>query len=187
MTNPYGAVLNDGLNLMVIAPNPPRAFTITPNQGDVAGGTTVTLAGGGLLGLTGVTFGGVAGTSLHVVDDTQATVVTPAHARGAVDVVATDPGGSHTQTGGFTYKGIPEIDEIAPATGGAAGNTIVTITGVNLGNVSAVTFGGTPGTSLAPGPTSLTVHTPAHAAGAVDVVVTNPDGSDTALAGYTYT
>jgi hypothetical protein len=81
----------------------PADFTLEPNEGLAAGGTEVTISGQNLTGTTGVTFGGVAATSVEVVDDSTVTCVTGAHAAGAVDVVVTDNVGSKTETGAFTY------------------------------------------------------------------------------------
>jgi hypothetical protein len=50
-----------------------------------------------------------------------------------------------------------------------------------------VTFGDLPATNLSPvNDNILNVTTPAHGAGAVDVVVTTPGGSVTLVNGYTY-
>jgi hypothetical protein len=79
------------------------------------------------------------------------------------------------------------IASISPATGGVAGNTTVTITGTGLDGVTGVTFGGTAGTALTIlSPTQLTVKTPAHAAGAVNVVLTAASGTITKTNGFTY-
>jgi uncharacterized linocin/CFP29 family protein len=81
------------------------------------------------------------------------------------------------------------LTTVAPATGVAAGNLTVTLTGTNFIGVTGVTFGGTPGTALnVASPTSLTVKTPAHAAGLVDVVVQRASGGNiTKTGGFTYT
>lgn len=77
---------------------------------------------------------------------------------------------------------------LSPATGTAAGGTVVTITGTNLSETTGVTFAGTAGTSLnVVSDTQVKVTTPAHAAGAVDVVLTTPAGTVTKTGGYTYT
>ena len=81
----------------------PTVLTLDPATGKAVGGAEVTIEGQNLTGVTGVTFGGVAGTGLVVVDDSTVVVVAPAHAAGAVDVVVTDNVGSATKTGGFTY------------------------------------------------------------------------------------
>lgn len=80
------------------------------------------------------------------------------------------------------------VDSFAPTSGAAAGGTVVTLTGTNLDRVASVTFDGAAGGSLTEvSPTELTVTTPAHAAGAVDVVVTDDDGDATTYTdAYTY-
>lgn len=56
---------------------------------------------------------------------------------------------------------------------------VITGTGFQAG--ATVTFGGTAATALVVTPTSITGLTPAHAAGLVDVKVTNPDGGSATL------
>ncbi len=80
-----------------------RVEAVSPNTGPAIGGTRVTLRGDNMVDVTGVTFGGTAGTALEVVDDNEVVVTAPAHAAGAVDVVVTDPSGSTTVAGGYTY------------------------------------------------------------------------------------
>ena len=79
-------------------------------------------------------FDGVVGTSLTVTSDTQLTVTTPAHAAGAVNVVITTPGGSVTQTGGFTYQAANQAAPTASTNSASA----ITATGATLnGSVNA--------------------------------------------------
>lgn len=80
----------------------------------------------------------------------------------------------------------PVIYSTSPETGPIAGGGSVTLTGINLGNASAVTFGGTSAAITAQTSTTLTVTAPARAAGEVDIVVTNPNGSGTSLGAYRY-
>ncbi len=166
----------------------PTITTISPNSGTTAGGQSVTITGTNLLGTTAVTFGGTAATINGTPTSTQVVVTTPAHAAGAVNVVVTAPGGSTTATNGYTYVAGPTITTISrPNSGTTAGGQSVTITGTNLLGTSAVTFGGTAATiNGTPTSTQVMVTTPAHAAGAVNVVVTAPGGSTTATNGYTY-
>ena len=83
---------------------PPTVNAVEPDSGPAAGGTAVTITGDDLTGVTGVTFGGVAATGVSVVDDNTVEAVAPAHAAGAVDVVATDANGTDTLVGGYTYE-----------------------------------------------------------------------------------
>lgn len=79
------------------------------------------------------------------------------------------------------------LASIAPATGPAAGGTDVVIIGTNLGGVLGVTFGGVAATMVrATSETRVTCKAPAHAAGAVNVVVTDDSGAVTLTNGFTY-
>lgn len=81
----------------------------------------------------------------------------------------------------------PNPTSIAPTTGVLAGGTATTITGTGFTGTTGVTFGGSAGTSLTVvNDTTITVTSPAHAAGAVNVVVTAPSGSGTLTSGFTY-
>jgi len=165
----------------------PTFSHISPTSGPAAGGTVVTLTGSGFTGATSVSFGGVPGTSVTVVSAGQITAVTPAHAAGVVDVTVHTPAGMVRLAGDFTYVAAPAINGVNPASGSPAGGTSVVLTGSNFIGTSAVTLGGTAATSfIVVSATQITAVTPAHAVGAVDVVVTTPDGSATAVGGFTY-
>ena len=83
----------------------------------------------------------------------------------------------------------PTVLSVSPTSGSANGGTAVSITGTNFASGDSVTFGGTAATNVTVvSGTSITATTPAHAAGAVNVVVTNSSGQSGTLAnGYTYT
>ncbi len=166
---------------------------VSPNNGDVAGGTSVTITGTGFAGGATVTFGGTAATGVSVVNATSISCATPAHTPGAVTVTVTntDTSGSSLPNG-FTYTTsvpAPSVSSVNPTSGPTTGGTSVTITGLNFVNGATVTFGGAAASGVSfGGSTSLTCTTPSHAAGAVDVVVTNPDTqSGTLTSGFTYT
>src|SRR5664280_303619 len=81
----------------------------------------------------------------------------------------------------------PTIATVSPASGTVTGGVVVTITGSNLADVASITFGGVAGSMVTPvSATQVTVATPVHAAGAVDVAVTTPGGTATSVAGFTY-
>ncbi|MEN9916315.1 MAG: hypothetical protein RLY40_247, partial [Pseudomonadota bacterium] len=168
----------------------PSITSIAPPLGPVVGGTLVTILGASFEGATRVTFGGVPGTNVAVSGGgTQLTVITPAGAAGAVDVVITAPNGKVTAANGYTYIALPTVAGINPPSGPAGGGVPVTITGTGfVSGQSTVTFGGNAGvvTSVSSDGTQLTVTTPAGTAGPVDVVVTTPGGSVTKTGGYTY-
>jgi len=80
----------------------------------------------------------------------------------------------------------PRPADISPIAGPDIGGQEVTITGTKLRNVSQVAFGGVAATITANTATSITVVTPQHAAGVVDVVVTGPGGQGTLAGSYTF-
>jgi hypothetical protein len=67
-----------------------------------------------------------------------------------------------------------------------AGGQSVTINGTNLDEIVEVTFGGTQATITGSNGSSVTVVTPAHAAGVVSITVTTAGGSATLANAYTY-
>ena len=83
----------------------------------------------------------------------------------------------------------PAVSAISPNTGTANGGTAVTVTGTGFLSGATVTIGGTAATGVTvASSTSIKATTPAHAAGATDVVVQNTDNQSGALSGgYTYT
>ncbi|HET9551326.1 MAG TPA: IPT/TIG domain-containing protein [Anaeromyxobacteraceae bacterium] len=89
-------------------------------------------------------------------------------------------------TSGFSTPP-PQLTGIKPGFGDPAGGTAITLTGTGFAPGVTVTFGGAAATVGAVTATSIAVTTPAHAAGAADVTVTNPDGkSATRAAGFQY-
>jgi len=85
--------------------------------------------------------------------------------------------------------GLVTISLVTPKSGSVSGTTNVTITGTGFAKGATVTFGGVLATNpkVASNGKSITAITPAHAAGPVDVTVTNLDGGTATLAGgYTY-
>jgi hypothetical protein len=80
------------------------------------------------------------------------------------------------------------LSSVTPSRGPAAGGTSVNLSGSNFVATTAVTFGGVSAASVVfNNSTSLTVVTPAHVAGPVDVVVSNPSTQTATLSnGFTY-
>lgn len=105
---------------------------INPTSGTTSGGTGFILTGTGLMGTTGITFDGIAATSVNVIDSTTVTGVTPAHMAGPVDVVIDTPAGGGTLANGYTY--------VATAVGQPAlGGTIACLNGGSFNDLIAAT------------------------------------------------
>ena len=164
--------------------------SINPTTGPASGGTTVTLTGTNLSGVTAVNFCGnsVAPTSTGA---TQVTATTPAKPGITSDlncaVTVTTPQGTSNSVN-FLYTAPPTVNQVSPTGGPTAGGQSVTITGTNFRSGATVTFGGTAATNVVVVDAfTITATTPAHAAGVVNVVVTNTDTqSGTGTGAYTY-
>lgn len=79
----------------------------------------------------------------------------------------------------------PVITSITPASGPTAGGTTVTIVGTGLDTATSVAFGATPAADFAALSATLLVAISPAGSGAVDVTVTNGDGTSDA-AGFTF-
>ena len=191
------AVTGSGLAFVNCAQLPivsvPVITSVTPANGPRTGGTTVTLTGHHFTGVTAVRFGTTAGTGLDVLDDSHLTVTAPAHAAGRVDVIATNAVGDSGTTAAdqFTYQPlVPVVTGVAPTSGLRRGGTNVTVTGSHFTGTTGVTFGSSAGTNvIVVDDSHLSVTSPSHAAGAVDIVVTNADGASATVGAdrFTYT
>lgn len=201
----------------------PTFAGLSDDRGSANGGTEVVITGSGFaIGPTKptITVGGTAvpATAITATNAGSVTFFTPIHAAGLVDVVLTNPDGQSAPvsntvtTNDFTYTAAvaPNLQSVAFTSGTATvnGGALLTLTGMNFGNLSkvgfpTVTVGGitavgctepgkildspVPG-CLDPSTTSLTVVTPPHAAGSVSVVITNQNGASSTLAdAFTYT
>ncbi len=167
---------------LIVAAAVPTVTGLSPTSGPLAGGTSVTITGTSFTGATAVDFGTTAATGVAVVNDTTITATSPA-GTGTVDVTVTTPGGkSATSTADqFTYVAAPTVTAITPATGPAAGGTLVTITGTNFTGspTPTVDFGPTAATNVTVvSATSITADSPPGTASVtpVDVTVTTPEG-----------
>ncbi|OAX49890.1 Endo-1,4-beta-xylanase A [Paenibacillus sp. AD87] len=166
----------------------PTIVGLSPISGPTSGGTTVTLTGTNLTGTTGVTFGGRAATAYIVNSPTQITATAPSGTVGAVNIMVTTPGGTATLTFGYTYfMAAPTIISISPVSGPTSGGTIVTLTGTNLTDATAVKFGATAASYTVNSATQITATAPAGSAGTVDVTVTTPGGTSATSAADQYT
>ncbi len=80
----------------------------------------------------------------------------------------------------------PTVTALDPASGVEAGGQLVTIIGVDFVEGATVTFGETASPTVTLVDATLTAVSPPGTAGAVDVVVTNPDGKSSGPQTFTY-
>ena len=82
----------------------------------------------------------------------------------------------------------PTITSFTPRTGSTGGGTVVAITGTNFQNGATVKFGDASAVSTTVNSaTSINAISPVHAAGDVNLTVTNPDGQTVSSGTFTYT
>ncbi|PKL91097.1 MAG: hypothetical protein CVV21_09910 [Candidatus Goldiibacteriota bacterium HGW-Goldbacteria-1] len=168
----------------------PTVVSCSPSVGYIGGANTVTITGTNFDSGCSVTVGG-SPAAVTYINSTTLRIITPAHAAGPADIVITNlDGQTATGAGMFTYSSsrTPVLSSCAPVSGITLGGHTVTLSGSYFVEGCTVTIGGFLATGVAFGASQLTAVTPAHAAGLVDIVVTNPDGQYAVLpAGYTYT
>lgn len=121
-------------------------ISISPNQGPLGGGTTVTLTGtftGATTANTTVNFGSKKVTP-QTATGTTITAVSPAGS-GTVSVTVTSPGGTSAPVS-FFYVATPTLTSVSgstgPALGATSGGNGLTLTGTSLATATSVTFNG---------------------------------------------
>lgn len=95
-----------------------------------------------------------------------------------ISVTITDAGGaSATATSTANIGNLPAITSVSPASGTHLGGKTITITGTNLTGATSVKFGTTSATFTVNSATKITVKTPAHGTGTVNIRVTTKYGT----------
>jgi hypothetical protein len=168
--------------------NPPSVASISPIGGPTAGGQSVTITGNDFVGGASVSIGGSACT-ITSLSATSITCNTTANGGGLVGVTVTNPDlQNDTLAAAYTYQAAPTVTSTNPTGGDVTGGNTVSIIGTNFLAGATATFDGTACTSpIVISPTQLDCNAPAHVAGTVNVVVTNPDTqTGTGVGVYTY-
>jgi large repetitive protein len=195
VSGPAGSTTTAPARFTWVDPTPVALVSaVSPLTGGA--GTAVTVGGSGFSGAVAVYFGTAAAT-FEVDGDDQIRAWAPAGPTGLVDVTVTAPGGASAAgiADQFTYIPLkppkPAPLTLSPNFGSLAGGTFVTLLGSGFTNATAVTFGGvaaqfkviSDGQIAAASPPA-----PGGTAQAVDVIVTTPIGTSTAVPqdGFTY-
>ena len=173
--------------------DPPSIAGVTPDQVNQAEVATLILTGTALLGGTvTTTHPGITVNSAHG-NDTSITAnltIDGSAALGPAQLTLTTVAGSDS-IGVTVIAAQPVINSISPNKGPSTGGTSVTISGSHFTPDTTVTVGGNPATDVVfVDFETLTAKTPIGPEQqppiAVDVTVTNSNGSDTLTGGYTY-
>jgi hypothetical protein len=168
---------------------PPVVRSVVPASALTSVPAQVTVHGEGFAAGATVLIGGTRATVVHATD-TSILVTTPLHAAGIVDLVVRNPDGREDRlTRGFAFLDVPStvptIEGMSPAIGVTTGGTSVQVRGTGLDASTSVTVDGVVVRAFFWLGT-LGFTTPPHAAGAVDIVVTNPAGEARLTRGYTF-
>jgi hypothetical protein len=146
-----------------VNPGPPTVTAVTPSNGPMTGGTSVTLTGTNFTGATAVKFGTNAATTYTVNSASSITVTSPsATATGTVDITVTTTGGTSATSSSddYTYNaaapGAPTavtgavasptsalVGWTPPASNGGSSITLYTVTATDITNSSDAGNGAT--------------------------------------------
>jgi hypothetical protein len=173
-----------------VLPPAPTVTGLSPTGGPTAGGQRVTITGTGFAQGVTVAFGSAPGTAVTVVSPTSLKVTAPQHAKGTVDVEVTNSGGTSAMTTNdrYSYLARPKVTALSRTSGTHSGGTKVTITGSGFVPGSTVRFGTAAGTHVTiVSSTKITVTSPRHARGTVDVKVKNLGGTSPSTRADRYT
>jgi len=169
--------------------NTPVVTGLSTSNGTLAGGGIITLTGNYFTGASSVVFGTTPATSFTVNSDTQITAVEPTLGLGSYNIIVTTNGGASTSNASnlLTTYAIPTITVISTNNGPISGSAPIVITGSNFTAVSTVNFGTTPVASFTVNSsTQISTVVPAGAVGSVDISVRTPGGVSPATSADQY-
>ena len=163
-------------------------LAMAPTRGPTTGGILLTVTGSGFqTGAPSVSIGGAACGTVSVLANSVLTCVLPSGVAGSAEVKVTVNGVTTTLNEQFTYYRPLKVTTVAPTSGPVAGGTAVTVTGEGFHQGIKVYFGALQATNInVLDGTSLKASTPRGSAGAVDIVISDPDSWGILPAGFTY-
>jgi hypothetical protein len=179
--------------VVALAPQFAASNPVSPNSGDIAGGTVVTINGSNFVSGAAVSFGSASASTTFMSASQLTAILPPAAAAGAVMLKVQNPDGqSATLPGGFTYNlatstSAPQFaasNASFPHVGSIHGGTPITINGSNFVNGAKLIFGSNQANTTFVSASQLTAVSPsASGAGTVDLKIQNPDGQSATLPG----
>ena len=167
----------------------PTILSVAPSSGSQSGGDTITIIGTDFLTAPSVMFGGNPSAQVICQSSTIITAKVPAHAAGKVNITVINTDGQFAVVvDGYTYNYPPTITSISPNAGTTAGGDMIVIKGSNFFGTPTILFGESIATNVTlDGEESLSLTTPAHSAGLVNITLANPDGQSALLvAAFTF-
>ena len=170
VTNPNGTGTCAGCFRYV---TPVRVLSIAPASGPSAGGTAVTVRGQGFTAATLFTLGGRELIGFQVVDGQTLQGLTPEGAAGPASLLALTRDGRDELRSGFVYQDPLRVDFVDPGVAATRGGARVIVSGRGFTPQARVSIDGVAAPTGWLDGAHLAAVAPAHAAGAVDVTVTD--------------
>lgn len=160
----------------------PQISSVSPSNGPVTGGTTVTITGSNFVAGATVYLGNTAAPEVYFISSSRLEIRTPeSSVSGKVDVKVINPDGQQAvKLEAFRYD--PVVTEVETPEEGRTGSTVggqpVTVKGRGFQNNLTLYIGANAATnvSVSPDGTTITALTPPGTVGKVAVKVVNPDG-----------
>jgi hypothetical protein len=163
VVTPGGSTSKSGYSML------PTITSFAPTTG--GRGTIVTITGTNFSGITGVKFGVINASSFTLNSSTSISAIVGGGASGDVSLITA---AGVVSKPGFTFISEPTITYFSPLMGGPG--TVVTITGSNFTNASAISIGGSPASSFTVlSPTTITAVVANNSSGSI--TVTTPGGT----------
>ena len=186
VTKHGGSKQNEATHFTYVTP-PPSLTQLSPRTGPTTGGTTVTITGRDLAGATSVRFGSTSATSFRVTSPTTIAATSPGRPAGPVDVTVTTPGGSATLDDAYAFVAAPTLTSVEPELrADQQRHRDPDRRRAHERRRGDLRRRPATGVQVFAGGTQLTLSTPDHAPGWVDVVVTTAGGTATLTRGYLF-
>jgi len=157
---------------------------VTPNSGDVSGGTSIVINGSNFDTDATVKISDKSALNVTVVSETEIIATTPPNNEGFHNVEIENPtsGSKVTLTSGFKYLAPPQLDSVTPNTCSILGGQSIRITGSNFKDGATVMIGDKTATDVEiVSPIEIEAKAPLMSAGKYDLTVKNPDGLQSTL------
>ncbi|SUY47493.1 cell surface receptor IPT/TIG and fibronectin domain-containing protein [Clostridium putrefaciens] len=170
--------------------NAPTITTVTPDNGDVAGGNEIIIKGTNFKSGVKVYFDSTLAAKVDYVSENEIRAIVPEGKQKAVDLKVVNIDKKSAKSS-YLYWTKPEVTSIAPNKGLVTGNTTVTIRGNHFLNGVKVKIGNKEAKKVIyKNPTLIYALTDeVESPGMVDVTVTNPDKDESTITvadGFTY-
>jgi hypothetical protein len=169
--------------------------TVSPVEGKIVGGETITLTGSNFVAVSSIKFGITSASNIvEALDGLSVTCTAPnVGTSGKVSVVVVAAGGTTTKTGAYTFLKVPTLTSVTPAYASKFGGDAIVIKGATLLSAQSIDLADVnlpiDGT-MTVGATSISLTIPAGTYGTTsngNVVVTTLGGVSAALpAGLTF-